>query len=101
MSKSRKYTKDEISKAIDEAFAAGYQSAMKGKRPPSGAADLQIAHLAKTIDNNAKKINDELMKMHTKVVTTHMKEWAKDAEKALQDILDSAHTHGKLKDGQE
>jgi hypothetical protein len=62
MAKPKKFTANELAKAIEEAYELGFKHAQKGVRPPMSSLQLSISHLAKSIDGNSHKINDDLLK---------------------------------------
>ena len=98
MAKTKKFSAEELNKAIDEAFALGVKMGREGKKvvgilAPDIEAQMNIVALNKSIDDNSKKINHEILERHREQVNSHMKEWAKDADKALNEILTKFHTH--------
>ena len=95
MTNEKKYNKEELSKAIEEAFAAGFKAGLKDKSPLSvpNLSDLAIESLSKSLEGNAQKLNEDILKRHSEATKIHMQEWAKDKKKALDELLEFAETH--------
>jgi hypothetical protein len=94
----KEITSEDLKKAIEDAYALGYKHASQGKKvlgalSPEKEAELQIFALNKTIGDNSKKINKEILDKHRTMVNKHMKEWSKDATKALSEIVKDVHKH--------
>ena len=97
----RTYTKTELLKAIDDAYALGQRHAIAGKSTfglfPQLESEIQINALNKSLDANGQKINKHIINRHTEIVANQMKNWASDKKKALAQILSEAHSHGAVK----
>jgi excinuclease UvrABC helicase subunit UvrB len=94
----KKITPEDLKKAIEDAYALGYKHASQGKKvlgalTPEKEAELQIFALNKSIGENSKQINKEILDKHRNMVNKHMKEWSKDATKALDEIIKDVHKH--------
>lgn len=99
MARKKAITKNDLAKAIEEAYHLGVQHGQQGKKTlgmlsPEIESQISIAALKKNLDDNSQKINIELIKQHRSLVLKHMKDWSKDAESALEEVLSNIdHKH--------
>ena len=91
-------TPEMLKKAMADAYLMGRKHEEEKSPFPSwlSSSPEAIEMLSKSIDGNARKINEQILDNHRKAVTAHMEAWNKDASKALDSLLELAeHKHGK------
>lgn len=93
------YTWSDLEKAINESYALGYKHGYNKKSVPVSMPDLghqmKIEALSKSVSDNGRKISNEILNKQRSIVKAHMEAWAKDADKALDEILSAAEHHKK------
>ena len=94
------YSKKDLDKALEEGYALGFKHGKKGSNPSLAlssalSSELQLTALNKSLSENSKKINKDLLNKHRDIVTKQMKEWSKDAETTLDTIIEESKKHSK------
>jgi hypothetical protein len=93
------YTWSDLEKAINESYALGYKHGYNKKPVPVSMPDLghkiKIEALSKSVSDNGRKISNEILNKQRSIVKAHMEAWAKDVDKALDEILSAAEHHKK------